>query len=107
MSVTIRLSRTGKKHQPSYKIVACNTRDKRDGMYLDLLGHYNPSGKKADYVFDEKKYKEWVAKGAITSDSVKKLIEGKYEYVPYKPVNPKDAKKQTEEKVAVEQPAVQ
>ena len=42
MSVRIRLAKTGKKHQISYRIVACDSRAKRDGKFLEILGFYNP-----------------------------------------------------------------
>ncbi len=85
MSITIRLTRIGKKNGPAYRVVVSNTKDKRNGKSLDVLGHYNPSDPKSTFEMDKTKYAEWVKKGALTSDSVKKLIEGKYEYTPYRP----------------------
>ena len=85
MSVTIRLARMGRKNAPSFKIVVANTRDKRNGRFLDILGFYNPSHEPVQLEFDKNKYKEWVGKGALVSDAVKKLHEGTYEYIPYKP----------------------
>ena len=83
MSIKIRLSRVGRKNLPSYRIVVANTRDKRDGQYIDLIGHYNPSMNPESFDYDKKKYEEWVSKGAQVTDAVKKLIEGTYEYTPY------------------------
>lgn len=72
MSVKIRLSRIGKTHTPFYRIVAIDSRKKRDGEALDILGTYNPlSGEIVQ--FHEDRINEWVSKGAIVSDAVKKL----------------------------------
>lgn len=85
MSVSIRLSKLGKRHAPSYRVVVTKTRNKRDGAFIDIIGHYNPSDKTKEFTIDKKLYEEWVSKGAIVSDAVKKLIEGTYEYKKYDP----------------------
>jgi small subunit ribosomal protein S16 len=84
MSIKIRLSKVGRKNLPAYRIIATNTRDKRDGKYLDLIGHYNPSMSPESFEYDKKKYGEWISKGAQVTDAVKKLIKGNYKYTPYK-----------------------
>ena len=72
MSVKIRLSRIGKKHAPFYRIVAIDARKKRDGASLEILGTYNPL--KGELVqFHNDRINDWVAKGAVPSDAVKKL----------------------------------
>ncbi len=83
MSVTIRLARVGKRNAPAYKIVVANTRDKRTGKYLDVLGHYNPS--EGTYKLDEEKYKAWKEKGALSTEAVEALRAGTYEYKVYRP----------------------
>lgn len=93
MSVTIRLAKFGKRHQPSYRMVVANTRDKRNGKFLDTLGHFNPSQKPVSFEYDKAKYEEWVGKGALVTDAVKKLVAGTYEFKPYDP----DAKKKEAE----------
>lgn len=85
MSITIRLSRIGKKNGPSYRVVVANTKDKRNGKSLDEIGHFNPSDVKSKFVIDKDKYNEWVGKGALVTESVKNLIDGKYVYVKYSP----------------------
>jgi len=107
MSVSIRLSKIGKKHAPSYRVVVTKTRNKRDGAFIDIIGHYNPSDKTKEFVIDKKLYEDWVSKGAIVSDAVKKLIEGTYEYKKYEPktsgakddnkVAPEETKEETKE----------
>ncbi len=72
MSVKIRLSRIGKTHAPFYRIVAIDSRKKRDGESLEILGTYNPL--KGEIIqFHDERIKAWVAQGAIVSDAVKKL----------------------------------
>ena len=84
MSVTLRLARIGKKHAPAYKIVASNTRSKRNGRFIEVLGNYNPSEDAKKVVIDTAKYDSWIKKGALVSDSLKELVEGKYVYKKYK-----------------------
>ncbi|MBW6441760.1 30S ribosomal protein S16 [Patescibacteria group bacterium] len=85
MSVTIRLSRTGRKNQPTYKLVVANTRDKRNGRYIEVLGYYNPFDPKQKFSYDKDKFEKWKSNGALVTDAVNKLINGTYEYVKYEP----------------------
>ena len=72
MSVKIRLARIGKKHAPYYRIVAIDSRKKRDGASLEILGTDNPL--KGELVqFHNDRIEDWVSKGAIATDAVKKL----------------------------------
>jgi len=72
MAVKIRLSRIGTKHLPMFRIIAVDSREKRDGKYLDYLGTYDALHSKV-VKFNASRIDEWVAKGAILSDTVKKL----------------------------------
>lgn len=74
MSVKIRMSRLGKKNRPYWRIVAVDSRDKRDGQYLENLGTYDPI-KHQVIKLENDKIEAWVTKGAICSDSVKKLLK--------------------------------
>lgn len=72
MAVKVRLSRIGKKHAPFYRIVAVDSRKKRDGEALEILGTFNPlTGELVK--FDNERVDAWIAQGAIPTDSVKKL----------------------------------
>lgn len=72
MSVRIRLARIGKKKAPFYRIVAIDSRAKRDGKFLENLGTFNPiSGEMVQFHAD--RIQAWIEKGAIPSDSVVKL----------------------------------
>jgi len=71
----IKLTRRGKKHQPSYRIVVAEARSKRDGKYIESLGFYNPSTTPAGYKIDKKKYQEWLDKGAQPTEAVRRLVK--------------------------------
>lgn len=75
MSVTIRLSRFGKKSQPIYRVVVSETRYKRDGKFLDTLGNYNPNVQPPVIKIDGKRLADWVKKGAIISSGVRKILK--------------------------------
>jgi small subunit ribosomal protein S16 len=74
MSVKIRLRRTGRKKQPSYRLVVANSQSPRDGEYLDAVGTYNPLVKPADLRIDLDKVDRWLAEGAEMSDTVASLV---------------------------------
>jgi small subunit ribosomal protein S16 len=74
MSVTIRLSRIGKKNAPFYRIVAIDSRKKRDGEYLENLGTYDPKSK-AFIQFKQEALAAWISKGAEVSDTVARLLK--------------------------------
>ena len=72
MAVKLRLTRMGAKKRPSYRIVASDSRTKRDGEYLELVGTYNP-------IADETKINEeialkWLRTGAQPSDTVRNIL---------------------------------
>ena len=72
MAVKIRLSRIGKKNAPFYRIVALDSRRKRDGASLEILGTYNPlTGEIIQFNAD--RIDAWVKVGAIPSLAVKRL----------------------------------
>ncbi len=95
MSITIRLSRIGRKNQPAYKLVVSNTRDKRNGRFVDIIGHFNPMETTNTFSYDKEKYEKWAKRGALITEAVKKLIDGKYEFEKYEPR--KVAKKERED----------
>lgn len=74
MAVKIRLRRTGRKKQPSYRLVVVNSTTPRNGQYLDALGTYNPLVKPADLRIDMEKVERWLANGAELSDTAASLI---------------------------------
>lgn len=72
--LAIRLTRTGKKHEPHYRIVVQEKRSKLDGKAIDYIGHYHPAQAGKLLVIDKEKAKEWLAKGAQCSDTVTNLF---------------------------------
>jgi small subunit ribosomal protein S16 len=74
MAVKIRLRRTGRKKQPSYRLVVAESESPREGRYLDSVGTYNPLTKPADLRIDLEKVDEWIARGAGMSDTVASLV---------------------------------
>jgi len=74
MAVKIRLSRIGKKKAPCYRIIAVDSRKKRDGQYLDNLGTYEAlTGNFVQLKQDRIDY--WISQGAQLTDSAKKLVK--------------------------------
>ena len=74
--VKIRLKRMGKRNRPFYRIVAADSRTKRDGREKELLGTYDPlaKGKYGEVVLNRERVKYWLDKGAIPSDTVSKIL---------------------------------
>lgn len=74
MPVKIRLSRIGKKGVPFYRIVAVNSRKKRDGAFLDDLGTYD--GLRGELVtFHKDRFDDWRSKGAVVTNAAEKLFK--------------------------------
>ena len=78
MGVMIRLSRQGAKKNPQYLVVAMDSAKKRDGAYLEKIGHYFPKAKNdADkFKVNAELLKSWQAKGAQVTKTVGQLIKG-------------------------------
>jgi small subunit ribosomal protein S16 len=70
----IRLSRTGKKRQASYRIVVAEKDAKRDGRIVERIGHYNPLDNKNPYSIQEDRALYWLKSGAQPSDAVRVLL---------------------------------
>ena len=77
MSVKLRLQRFGRKKRPFYRIVAVDSRKKRDGAYIESVGHYNPLSQPAEILIDEEKALKWLDQGAQPSDTVRNLLSKK------------------------------
>lgn len=77
--VTIRLTRTGAKKRPFYHIVVTDSRNKRDGRYIERLGFFNPVavGGEEELRIDRERIEHWLSKGAQASDRVRNLLKQK------------------------------
>lgn len=74
MAVKMRLTRMGDKKSPFYRIVVTDSRNARDGAYIDKVGHYNPTANPAEIVIDAEKAKDWLSKGVQPTETVKSLL---------------------------------
>jgi small subunit ribosomal protein S16 len=75
MAVKIRLTRIGKKRQPSYRVVVADSRSPRDGAYIEQIGRYDPRQEPSIVEIDNERASYWIAKGAQPSSQVRKLLE--------------------------------
>lgn len=68
----IRLRRTGKKHQPHYRIVVAEHSAPVSGKYVEVLGHYNPRSK--ELVLEDQQVTMWLDRGAQPSNTIARLL---------------------------------
>jgi small subunit ribosomal protein S16 len=73
--VKIRLKRTGKKKDPSYRVVVADERMPRDGRFIEEIGFYNPMTEPATVKIDAEKAQKWINNGAQPSDTVRALLK--------------------------------
>jgi len=73
--VRIRLRRTGKTKQPSYRVVVADQRSPRDGKFIEIIGHYNPiqQPKVLEIKGDRARY--WLGVGAQPTETVVRLLK--------------------------------
>ncbi len=77
MATAIRLARRGSKKRPTYRIVVTDSRNPRDGRFIETIGYYNPQHEPSVIEVDEAKAKKWMECGAQPSDTVRKLLSVK------------------------------
>jgi small subunit ribosomal protein S16 len=70
---TIRLTRMGRKKMPFYRIVVTDSRKRRDGGWIESIGHYNPMIKEDNLTVDTERMDYWIGVGAQMSDRVKRI----------------------------------
>jgi len=75
MPVKIRLTRMGKKKQPSYRVVVMDSRKPRDGKYIEQIGRYDPREDPSLIEINNSRAVEWLQQGAQPTDRAKKLLE--------------------------------
>jgi small subunit ribosomal protein S16 len=71
----MRLTRVGSKKNPIYRVVIADSRSPRDGKFIEIVGRYNPQTDPSTIELKEDKVREWLAKGAQPTDSVRKLLK--------------------------------
>lgn len=75
MAVKIRLTRVGRKKQPSYRVVVMDSRKPRDGAYIEQIGRYDPREDPSLIEIDNDRALDWLHKGAQPTERARKLLE--------------------------------
>lgn len=73
--VVIRLARGGAKKRPFYNIVAADSRNRRDGRFIERVGFYNPMAEKDGLRVDMERVAYWERCGAQLSQTVARLVK--------------------------------
>ena len=73
--VKIRLQRVGSKNNAQYRVIAADSRSRRDGRFIEILGQYQPVAKSQQVVLKEERIIEWLGKGAQPTDTVRDLLK--------------------------------
>jgi len=75
VAVKIRLARHGSNKNPIYRVVVADSRVPRDGRTLEEIGRYNPQMQPSLVEIDADRAREWIARGAQPTDTVRKLLK--------------------------------
>ncbi len=73
--LSIRLRRAGATRKPHYRVVVADSREPRDGRFVEVLGHYDPRKDPAVVKIDADRAQYWIGKGAQPSDTVRSLLK--------------------------------
>jgi small subunit ribosomal protein S16 len=73
--VKIRLTRMGAHKAPFYRIIVADSRARRDGPFIEIIGTYDPLKEPSAIKVDAERAKYWMEQGAQPSDTVKKLLQ--------------------------------
>lgn len=73
--VKIRLKRMGMKKQPFYRVVVTDSRNPRDGRFIEEIGYFNPVSTPEQLVFNADRAKYWLGTGAQPTDTVRALLK--------------------------------
>ncbi len=74
MAVRLRLTRVGGRKNPVWRVVVADQRSKRDGRVIETIGHYNAQTQPSTIVLDEERARDWLARGAQPTETVRKLL---------------------------------
>jgi small subunit ribosomal protein S16 len=75
VAVKLRLMRMGKKKQPTYRVVAADSRSPRDGRFIEIVGTYEPRREPSVVEIDTAKAVRWLSDGAQPTETVQKLLQ--------------------------------
>ena len=73
--LSIRLRRAGATRKPHYRVVVADSREPRDGRFVEVLGHYDPRRDPAVVKIDAERAQYWIGKGARPSDTVRSMLK--------------------------------
>ena len=73
--VKIRLTRIGAHKRPFYRVVVADSRARRDGPFIEIIGTYDPLKNPSEVKLDQEKGKLWMQRGAQPTHIVKKLLQ--------------------------------
>ena len=73
--VKIRLKRMGMKKMPFYRLVVTDSRNPRDGRFIEEVGYYNPLTDPATIKINEERAKKWIADGAQPTETVRSIFK--------------------------------
>jgi small subunit ribosomal protein S16 len=85
VAVKLRLMRMGKKKQPTYRVVAADSRSPRNGRFIEILGTYEPRAEPSVIKIDADKAVGWLRKGAQPTETVEKLLKISGAWEQFKP----------------------
>ncbi|KIE49219.1 MAG: 30S ribosomal protein S16 [marine actinobacterium MedAcidi-G2A] len=74
MAVKLRLVRMGKRKQPTYRVVAADSRSPRNGRFIEILGTYEPRQEPSVINIDNERALHWLRNGAKPTERVEKLL---------------------------------
>jgi small subunit ribosomal protein S16 len=74
VAVRLRLTRVGARKDPVWRVVVADQRSKRDGRVIETVGHYNPQTDPSTISLDEERVRDWLARGAQPTATVRKLL---------------------------------
>ena len=106
MAVKLRLMRMGKKKQPTYRVVAADSRKARNGRIIEAVGFYDPRRDPSVIEIDNEKAVGWLRNGAQPTERVEKLlkISGAWDEFKGQPATPKAEEAPAEEAPTEEAP---
>ena len=84
MAVRLRLMRMGKKKQPTYRVVAADSRSPRNGRFIEIIGTYQPRLDPSVVKIDNERAVHWLQNGAQPSETVQKLLKISGAWADYK-----------------------
>ncbi len=104
VAVKLRLMRMGKKKQPTYRVVAADSRSPRNGRFIKIIGTYDPRQEPSIVEIDTEKAADWIRKGAQPTETVARLIKVAEGTAPPAPEPKPMASKKVEAKAAAPAP---